>query len=121
VAQLFSLGSIRAFYFMTTTKDQIQQLTPEQQEALGSIVIKRDTMRQRLLKQRGHYRAMAWLPAFVMVVLYLAPMLITNPKYGQLSIICVGMSLWVLIQFHAAGVNRRLDALIELMEDDHAV
>jgi hypothetical protein len=55
-----------------------------------------------------------------MVVLYLAPMLITNPKYGQLSIICVGMSLWVLIQFHAAGVNRRLDALIELMEDDHA-
>ena len=105
---------------MNTTKDQIQQLTPEQQEAFGSVVIKRDTMRQRLLKQRGHYRAMSWLPALVMVALYLAPMLITNPKYGQIVICCIGMSLWVLIQFHAAGVNRRIDALIELMEDDHA-
>ena len=105
---------------MNTTKDQIQQLTPEQQEILGSIVVKRDAMRRRLLKQRGHYRAMSWLPALVMLPLYLAPMLITNPKYGQLSIIIVGMSLWVLIQYHAAGVNRRLDALIELMEDDHA-
>ena len=105
---------------MNTTKDQIQQLTPEQQEALGSIVIKRDTIRKRLLKQRGHYRAMAWLPTLVMMVLYLATMLITNPKYSQLLIFSVGVSLWVLIQFHAAGVNRRLDALIELMEDDHA-
>src|ERR1017187_10521701 len=105
---------------MNTTKDQIQQLAPEQQDALGSIVIKRDTMRQRLLKQRGHYRAMAWLPALVMVVLYLAPMLITNPKYSQLLIVCVSVSLWVLIQYHANGINRRLDALIELMEDDHA-
>jgi len=105
---------------MNTTKDQIRQLTPEQQEALGSIVVKRDAMRQRLLKQRGHYVAMSWLPALVMLPLYLAPLLITNPKYGQVSIIIVGMSLWVLIQFHATSVNRRLDALIELMEDNHA-
>jgi hypothetical protein len=63
---------------------------------------------------------MAWLPALVMMVLYLATMLITNPKYSQLLIFSVGVRLWVLIQFHAAGVNRRLDALIELMEDDHA-
>jgi hypothetical protein len=105
---------------MDTTKDQIQKLTPEQQEALGSIVIKRDATRQRLLKQRGHYRAMVWLPIVLMMPLYLAPMLITNPKYFQLSTFCVAMCLWVLIQFHAAGVNRRLDALIELMEDDHA-
>ncbi len=105
---------------MTTTKDQIQKLTPEQQEALGSTIIKRDTMRQRLLKQRGHYQAMALFPALVMVALYLAPMIFTNPKYGKLPIFCVGLSLWALIQFHAAGVNRRLDALIDLMEDDRA-
>ena len=101
---------------MNITKEQIQQLTPEQQDTLGSIVIERAKARERLLKQVGHYRAISWLPALVIFVLYLAPMLITNPKYGQVSIICVGMSLWVLIQFHAAGVNRRLDALIELLE-----
>ena len=103
---------------MNITKEQIQQLTPEQQDTLGSIVIERAKARERLLKQVGHYRAISWLPALVIFVVYLAPMLITNPKYGQVSIICVGMSLWFLIQFHAAGVNRRLDALIELLEAD---
>jgi hypothetical protein len=106
---------------MNITKDQIQQLTPEQQDAFGAIVIERAKTRQRLLKQRRHYRAMTWLPIVLMLPLYLAPMLITNPKYFQLSTFCVAISLWVLIQYHAAGINRRLDALIELMEDDHAV
>lgn len=110
---------------MNITKDQIQKLTPEQQDALGSVVIQRAKTRERLLKQVGHYRRISWFPALVIFVLYLAPMLITYPKYGQVSIICVGMSLWVLIQFHATGVNRRLDALVELLEadkkkDDHA-
>ena len=104
---------------MNTNKDQIQQLTPEQQEALGLSVVQRHKIRQRLLEQRGHYRAISWLSALVMVALYLAPMLITNPKYFQIAIIIVGMSLWVLIQFHAGGINRRIDALIKLMEDDH--
>jgi hypothetical protein len=31
-------------------------------------------------------------------------------------IILLVVSLWLLIQFHAAGINRRLDALMELME-----
>ena len=54
------------------------------------------------------------------LTLALAPMLITNPNYGQLVIICGGMTLWFLIQFHATCINRRIDAVIELMEDDHA-
>jgi hypothetical protein len=105
---------------MNITKDQIKKLTSEQQETLAAIEVQHAKTRQRLLKQVGHYRAMSWLPALVMVVLYLSPVFITNQKYGQLSVICVSMSLWGLIQFHAAGVNRRLDALIKLMEDDHA-
>jgi hypothetical protein len=111
---------------MNITKDQMQQLTPEQQETLASIEVQHAKTRQRLLKQARHYRAMSWLPALVILPLYLVPVLITNPKYGSLSIICVGMSLWFLIQFHATGVNRRLDALMELLEadkkeDDHDV
>jgi hypothetical protein len=102
---------------MNNTKDQIQQLAPEQQEALAFIVLKREATRQRLLKQRGKYRAMLWLPALVFLVLYLATM--PNPVFGKLSGFCVAISLWFLIQFHASRLNRRLDALIELMEDDH--
>ena len=59
-------------------------------------------------------------PDNVLPALILPPMLITNPKYGQVVILCVSMILWFLIQFHAALVNRRIDALIELMEEDHA-
>ena len=102
---------------MNSTKDQIQQLAPEQQEALAFIVLKREATRQRLLKQRGKYRAMLLLPALVLFVSYLATM--PNPVFGKLSGFCVAISLWLLIQFHAARLNRRLDALIELMEDDH--
>jgi hypothetical protein len=38
---------------MHTAKDEIQKLTPEQQEALGATIIKRDATRLRLLKHRG--------------------------------------------------------------------
>lgn len=105
---------------MNIPKDKIQQLTPEQQETLGFIVVMRAKTRERLLKQVGRYRAFSWLPALVIFPLYLAPVLITNPKYNSLVSICVSMSLWLLIQFHAAGVNRRLDAMIELKQEDHA-
>jgi len=105
---------------MNITQDQIAKLTPEQQDAVASNVVKSIQVRERLLKQVGHYRAFSWLPALVIFPLYLAPVLITNPKYGPLVSICVGMSLWLLIQFHAAGINRRLDALIKLNENDHA-
>ena len=105
---------------MNITKDQIQKLTPEQQDAVASIVAKQAKTRERLLKQVGHYRAVSWLPVLLTFPLYLASMLLTNPNYGPLSVICVGMILWFLIQFHAAGINRRLDALVKLMEDENA-
>jgi len=53
----------------------------------------------------------------VIFVLYLAPMLITNPKYGQVSILRRHEPL-VPDSVPRRGVNRRLDALIELLEAD---
>jgi hypothetical protein len=103
---------------MNITKDQMHQLTSEQQEMLASLEIQRAKTREQLLKRVRHYRAMSWLPPLMMLPLYLAPTFITNPKYGPLPIICVSLSLWFLIQFHAAGINRRLDALLELLETD---
>jgi len=92
-----------AHLFINITKDQIKRLTPEQQETLASIEVQHTKTRGRLLKQVGNYRAMSWFPALVVVALYLAPVLITNPKYVQTLVICVGMSLWLLIHFHSAA------------------
>lgn len=103
---------------MNIPKEKVKQLSPEQQEMVGAIVVQRDKTRQRLLKLVGHYPAQSWLSTLLLLPLYLVPMLVTYPKYGQISVICVGMTLWVLISYHAVGVNQRLDALIELMKDD---
>jgi hypothetical protein len=40
----------------------------------------------------------------------------TFQRWLPSCIIFLVISLWFLIQFHAAGVNRRLDALMELLE-----
>ena len=112
---------------MNNNMAQAQNLTPEQQDALGRLVIQRDKMRQRLLKERGHYRAMAWLPCVGMVPLILVPPLAqsftTNPNYIALSVALSAFvaffCLQIFIGYHADSINRRIDALIELMKDDH--
>jgi muconolactone delta-isomerase len=55
---------------MSITMDQIQQLTPEQQETLASIDVQHAKTREQLWKQAGHYRRMSWLPDLVMGILF---------------------------------------------------
>jgi hypothetical protein len=103
---------------MNITKDQIRQLTPEQQETLASIEVQRVKKREQLLRQARHYRGQQWLPALALIPLYFIPTF-TSQKWPPSNIaLILSLILWSLIQFHAAGVNRRLDALMELLESD---
>ena len=101
----------------TLTKDQIQHLKPDQQEMLAAIQVQRIKKRDELLEQARHYRGQQWLPALGLVVLFLLPVF-TFERFLPWCVIILVAVLWGLIQFHATGVNRRLDALIELMEAD---
>ena len=104
---------------MNITKDQTKHLTPEQEEALGSIVIDRDKMKQLLLKQRrGHHQIMSRLAGLLIVPLIIGQLFFTNPMYLQTFTTCAIFCLWIFIQIQMDGVNQRLDALIELMEND---
>ncbi len=104
----------------TLTKDQIAKLTPEQQETLDSIEAQRVLRRLRLIEQARGYRGFHLVPLLmgvVAVVLY---------GFGGFdSVIMRQFSpyfivvLLCLIEFHAYGTNRRLDALMELT--DHHV
>jgi hypothetical protein len=116
VAQLFSLGGSEHF-MKTLTKDQIRRLTPEQQDTLAAIEVQRAKKREQLSEQARRYRGQQWLPALGLVVLFLLPVF-TFERFLPWSVIILLACLWGLIQFHAAGVNRRLDALVELMEAD---
>jgi len=95
-------------------KDQMQRFTPEQQETLGTLEAIRVKKRQDLLEQARHYRGQQWLAPLFVAIFFLVAVFATQ----KIAPYLVGISLWVLIQFHAAGVNRRLDALVAQLAED---
>jgi hypothetical protein len=99
----------------TIPKKQILQLTPEHQEMLAAIEIQHARQQQQHLERARRYPGQVWVPPLVLAGLCLAPVF-TFERWLPSCIIFLVVSLWFLIQFHAAGVNRRLDALMDLME-----
>jgi hypothetical protein len=99
----------------TIPKKQILQLTPEQQETLANLEIQHARQQQAHLERARRYTGQLWVPPLVLAGLCLAPVFMFQRWFPSCIILLV-VSLWFLIQFHAAGVNRRLDALLEVME-----
>src|ERR1017187_9312169 len=86
VAQLFSLGVIRALYFMNTiTKEQIQQFTPEQQAAVATMALRRVQKRERLLKQARQSRRSIFATAAMLAIGYGAAAILRAPPLLQLG------------------------------------
>jgi len=107
----------------TLTKDQVRQLTPEQQEALGDLEVQRLRSHQQLLKRaRGGIGATAGL--LMGLAGGLAILSTAIPRILPFAIIAV----IALVGFLAGRLNRRLDAVIRLLDetereqkdDDHA-
>lgn len=102
----------------TLTKEQIRQLTPEQQEAIGTLEACRIKRQQQLLEYARGYRGKVVVPVgFFLVALSLyyfhaaTPVLVVFGVFG----------FWALIQLHVTGINRRLDSLMELLESDKKI
>ena len=94
------------------TKDTIQKLTSEQQETVVTLEAHRAKKEQQLLEQARHYRGRIWFPSLVFGVLSLVCSFV-----GQRWIpLCITFVLFLLVEFHAAGINRRVDALMELVK-----
>ena len=115
MAQLSTLGVILVFYFMSTiTKEQIQQFTPEQQAAVATMALRRVQKRERLLKQARQSRRPIFATAAMLALAYGVAMT-QKPPLLQLGFFALAMA----IMMQAVAVNRRLDALLELFDDDH--
>ena len=99
--------------FMTTlTKEQIQELTSEQQETLAEVELRFAQKRQKLLEQARSYRAHV-----VLCLLGFAAILILFLDKGDRVSFAV-VVLFGLIIGHIIDTNRRLNALLELHEAD---
>jgi len=98
---------------MTThTKEQIQELTSEQQETLAEVELRLAQKREKLLVQAGSYRAHV-----VLCLLGFAAILILFLDKGDRVYFAV-VVLFGLIIGHIIDTNRRLNALLELHEAD---
>jgi|SRR5579872_3918084 len=99
----------------TLTKDEVRKLTPEQQEAVGIVEARRIWLRQQLLERARRYRGMNVIAGLLMGAAGgLAVFSAAMPRALPFAIIAVT----ALVGFHAAGLNRRLDALMQLLDDD---
>jgi hypothetical protein len=97
----------------TLTKDQVRKLPPEQQEALASMEVRHFRLRQQLLE-----RARRGITVVAGLITGLA---------GGLAILCVPYPRLLpiaiagvagLVIFHASRLHRRLDAVMELLNED---
>jgi hypothetical protein len=102
----------------TLTKDKIRQLTPEQQEMLGSLEAHDVKKKQELLERaRGHGGLPVVRFVILAVLFVLASGSILYFKLPSWTLLVVTGFWWLMvIQLEVAYTNRRISALLELLE-----
>jgi hypothetical protein len=99
----------------TLSKDEVRKLSPDQQDAFARMVVRYTQSRLQLLERARRYRGMNVLGGLLTGLgCGLAILSTSMPRALPFAIFAVSSA----VGFHAAGVNRRLDALIELLEAD---
>ena len=105
----------------TLTKEQIQKLPPEQQEAVASLALDGARRRTLLLERARRYRGQTWIPALAPAILATVFSLWgarSLPWSDPVTALAMIMIVYLIMHCQIAGINRRLDALIELLEAD---
>jgi hypothetical protein len=97
------------------TKDQIEKLTPEQQAAIAKVEAQRLRTREELLRRTRLYRGFHAVPTFFVLAAFV--IMVRDSTKTILLPFCI-IGLGTVIHFHAAGVNRRIDALLRLLDAD---
>ncbi len=102
-------------------KSQLDALTPEQQKTVAATTLTLLHRRDRLLQDARRHRSADWIPVLASLGLYgifMVQILKINPSADRFLPFALALVVFVLVQFHAKSINRRLDALLELIETD---
>jgi hypothetical protein len=105
-------------------KAQIAKLSAEDQELLARLELSKARQRQELLAQaRGLDWRSRYFPLFNLAVFIIAAVFYSfdffHLKQNQIFLLLVVGAIFInALHFHNARVNRRLDALLELLELD---
>ncbi len=97
----------------TLTKEQMQKLTPEQQEAFASMIASDTRSRQELLKQARQHGWWSRTAAgiFCVALITLAVYQVDNTR---LLFGCIVL-LVILMQIRVAELHQRLDTVLKLL------
>ena len=97
------------------TKDQVRQLTSEQQEAIATMELTQMKKRQKLLaRARGSSLRLIIVPFMLVVAIF-------GFNYFKLPLLNILMFFAICIWSLFMVINRRLDAMMELLEDDKII
>ena len=113
-------------------REQVRQLTPEAQEAVGSFLLEKARQREQLMKKaKLHFGwfGWGWECMYLQVAFTISGFLIATDVWQRGSTSGAAMlALWGLVLvvdianiFRARRIERRMDALIELLEKKGAI
>jgi hypothetical protein len=99
----------------TLSKDQVHELTPEQQVTIATIELRRSQKRARLLKHVRQSRYYISASAASFMILYATTLYFRAPYWMQGSSFALAMAMMI----QSTAINRSLDALLDLFDHDH--
>jgi hypothetical protein len=97
------------------TKDQISNLPAEQQEMIARVVLDESRNRRSTLAKAKGYWGMRLVPTLLWIC---ASSVWFWKRDLEMALPIFSLGLLFLIQFHVAGINRRIDAVLSLMDLD---
>ena len=106
------------------TKEQIAQLSVEDQEMLAKIELGKGRRRQSLLEQaRGTDQRSRYWPLYIFgIFIIFVAFYYFNFFHVQENRNVIYFSPWIVVVngliFHISRTNRRIDALVELLDED---
>lgn len=96
--------------FPRLTKDDIAKLSDEQREVIARVALDQARTKRLLVERAEGYFGYQLYPVVLFVM---ACVLTIYYPEGFLSFAIFGLA--ALIQFHAFGINRRIDAILKLV------
>jgi hypothetical protein len=97
------------------SQEEVRRLTDQKLDAFVRVVLDDSRSRRALLDRAKNYRGRQIIPVAIMFSAAGASYLFLKLGWESIIVFIVAMTL---MQWHTAGVNRRIDALIELLELD---
>ncbi len=100
---------------MQLTKEQVSRLSDQELDAYARVVLDESRSRRSVLSRARNYHGRQIIPTVILMVGVAGSWILS--KVGWEPLIAFFASA-ALLQWHSAGINRRIDSLLDLIERD---